>query len=71
MIKSIEEFVKRRNEALFSLDRDKIIKFYELAYSKSEAKKFAKVDEKVFSCPSSGSDWRGGLNLAHEIMHSL
>ena len=30
-----------------------------------------KVDEKVFSCPSSGSDWRGGLNLAHEIMHSL
>lgn len=30
-----------------------------------------KVDEKVFSCSSSGSDWRGGLNLAHEIMHSL
>lgn len=48
MIKPIEEFVKQRNEALFSLDRDKIIKFYELAYGKSEAKKFAKVDEKVF-----------------------
>ena len=48
MIKPIEEFVKQRNEALFSLDRDKILKFYELAYSKSEAKKFAKVDEKVF-----------------------
>ncbi len=30
-----------------------------------------KVNEKVFSCPSSSSDWRGGLNLAHEIMHSL
>lgn len=48
MIKPIEEFVKRRSEALFSLDKDKILKFYELAYSKSEAKKFAKVDEKVF-----------------------
>ena len=48
MIKKREEFVKQRNEALFSLDRDKIIKFYELAYGKSEAKKFAKVDEKVF-----------------------
>lgn len=48
MIKPIEEFVKQRNEALFSLDRDKIIKFYELAYNKAEAEKFAKVDEKVF-----------------------
>ena len=48
MIKPIEEFVKQRNEALFSLDRDKILKFYELAYSKSEAKKFAKVDDKIF-----------------------
>lgn len=30
-----------------------------------------KINEKVFACPSSGSDWRGGLNLAHEIMHNL
>ena len=35
-------------EALFSLDRDKILKFYELAYNKAEAEKFAKVDEKIF-----------------------
>ena len=48
MIKSIEEFVKQRNEALFSLDKDKILKFYKLEYGEAEAKKFAKVDEKVF-----------------------
>lgn len=30
-----------------------------------------KINEKVFSCPSSSSDWRGGMNIAHEIMHSL
>ena len=30
-----------------------------------------KVNGKIFFCPSSGSDYRGGLNLAHEIMRVL
>ncbi len=48
MIKPIEEFVKRRNEALFSLDRDKILKFYESAYGKTEMNMLENVDERTF-----------------------
>ena len=48
MIKNIDKFVKMRNEALFSLDREKILKFYESAYGKAEMNMFEKVDEITF-----------------------
>ena len=43
-----KQFVKKRNEALFSLDRNKILKFYRKIYGKQKAKEFADADETVF-----------------------
>ena len=47
-LNTVKEFVKERNEALFSLDRDKILKFYESAYGKTEMNMFENVDERTF-----------------------
>lgn len=66
--RQIEQFVKERNEALYSLDRDKILAFVRKYNGEEFAQQMENADELVFW----GSVYKGIANItnAPKAMHN-